>query len=441
MNANNESKYDYSKIVVAHPEQQHSFRVAEALRKEGLLYKYITTVYNKDDSFLMRLAKLFLNKDNLRRANKRRMANLSDTDVIQFCEFGGFLFLLLLRIDKKRKFAPRVQKHVSERFQKKVARFIIDNKVGVVISYDLHSDVLFQILMKEAPSVIRIIDDAHPNRNCLYEIYKQFEEQSGEFKKTHNGMESWLLDKDLADSYGHESRMADLHIVASSFSKSTVKYNGFCDEQIIVAPYGVNGTTFKPGVKDYEKGLKVLFVGSINQRKGISQILEAAKALDGEEVSIVLVGSGRQSYPELYKPYEQYVTFKDWVPFEELTELYATSHVFIFPSMGEGFGLVLLEALSAGLPLISSRNCGGPDFVEEGYNGFLIDAGDAKQLEDRIRWLSEHMEVLPQMQTNAIESARKMTWERYESILTSCLKEKINMISVDKLNAADRCSR
>ena len=60
------------KIIVAHPGRQHSFRVAKALKDTGLLYKYATTVYNKDSSLLMRFVKLFLGKNNYARAQRRK---------------------------------------------------------------------------------------------------------------------------------------------------------------------------------------------------------------------------------------------------------------------------------------------------------------------------------------------------------------------------------
>lgn len=422
---------DYSKIIVAHPGRQHSFRVAEALEKEGMLYKYATTVYDKDSSLWMKLAKAFLKGDELNRANKRKMKSVPDERVIQFYEFEGFLLLLIRRLDKKRSFTNWLEKHISIGFQKKLAKFIINNGVGVVISYDCNSSVLFDILKEKAPKVVRIIDDAHPNRNYLYKVYNDKIDSSGEFVKTYEAC-GYLLDKKIAETYGDESKKADLHIVASQFSKQSVYYNGFSDGQIIVAPYGVNNSVFKPLNKVYDHGIKVLFVGEINQRKGIAQILEAAKELHTLNIEFNLVGLGKEYHSELYTPYESYVNFRGRVSFEELTQYYGTSHIFVFPSMGEGFGLVLLEALSAGLPIITSRNCGGPDIITEGVNGFTIEAGNTKQLVDRIKWFYNHMDELPKMQEAAIQSISNRGWDTYDCTLVSQLKKKINEISIKK---------
>ena len=92
------------KIIIAHPGRQHSFRVASELKKNDLLFKYITTVYDKDSSHIMKIVKKFISGDNLRRANGRKNEDISDEDVIQFCEISGLIEILLARFDKKKKF-------------------------------------------------------------------------------------------------------------------------------------------------------------------------------------------------------------------------------------------------------------------------------------------------------------------------------------------------
>ena len=419
------------RIIVAHPGRQHSFRVATALQHYGMLAGYVTTVYDKDSSFLMKITKKLIHGDELRRAEKRKCPDVSDECVKQFCEFGGLFFLLLLRIDKKQGIRRKFNRILSIQFQKKLAKYIIMNHIKYVISYDTNSAVLFNILKEKAPDVIRIIDDAHPCRNYLYKVYNDKLESGGPFVKTYEAC-GYLLDKDNADSFGIEAKEADIHIVASSFSKQAAMFNGIPEDHIIVAPYGVDNKAFQPWEKDYHHGLKVLFVGEINQRKGIYQILEAAKELQPQGVEFNLIGTGKELAPELYSPYKQYVNFLGRVPFEKLQEMYGTSHIFVFPSMGEGFGLVIPEALSSGLPVIASTNCAGPDVIKDGYNGFVIDAGNTKQLIEKIRWFKEHMDLLPQMQENAIKSVKDMTWAAYEETLTTQLKEKIELVEKER---------
>ena len=96
---------DKPKVILAHPGRQHSFRVAKALKEAGLLYKYVTTVYDKEDSLLMKVTKLFLNKENKRRASNRKCASLDDKDVVLFESFLSYILLFLYRFDKKQHLA------------------------------------------------------------------------------------------------------------------------------------------------------------------------------------------------------------------------------------------------------------------------------------------------------------------------------------------------
>ena len=193
-------------------------------------------------------------------------------------------------------------------------------------------------------------------------------------------------------------------------------------------PYGVNHDVFQQikSKHDINNKIKILFIGEINQRKGIKQILEAAKILSDQNFEFNLIGMGMSSHPELYKPYKEYVNFLGLVSFETLLDQLKSSDVFIFPSLGEGFGLVLLEALSNGLPVICSRNCAGPDLIEDGKNGFLIDAGDTIALVDKLLWFESNRDKLPEMSQYARKSSSKYTWGIYEKNVVSGIEMFLN---------------
>jgi glycosyltransferase involved in cell wall biosynthesis len=407
------------RVIVAHPGTKHSYRIAEALKKQGLLYKYVTTIYNKDKFTLIKVVSKFIRGDNLARATKRRCEHLEDSDVLLYNEFSSLLLLAFQKIDKNGNLSNRLSELISKLFQKKVARCAIKNKVDAVIMYDTNAKTCFDILQSKAPEIKRIIDNAHPVRNYLYKIYQDNLEASGEFVKTYAKC-GYLLNKEHAATFGEEAKTANYHIVASAFSKDAVKYNGFDGESIFIVPYGVSSDVFIPATKDYDN-LNILFVGEINQRKGIVQILEAAKKLSSNDITFNLVGSGKEYCNELYKPYEKYVNFRGRVSFKTLVNCFKEASIFVFPSMGEGFGLVILEAMSAGLPIICSKNCVGLDVVEEGHNGFVIDAGDTKALVDKIEWFQNHKQLIPQMSENARRTALKYTWQGYEDGIKSCL--------------------
>ena len=417
---------DKPKVIVAHPGRQHSFRVAKALKDGGMLYKYATTVYNKESSILMRIIKLFLNKDNYDRAQRRKCNDLKDDDVVQFCEIDGLLLLALQRIDFTRYFSVKYNGYISRKFQRKLAKYIINNNVDAVVSYDTNSAILFRLLKANAPQVKLIMDNAHPNRHYLYHSYHEHWDSVGDFYRTLDAC-GYLTNEERSEKFGLEAKLADYHIVASSYSEKALVYDNIPLDNIYRVPYGVDKNKFLEPKRVYDgKQLTVLFVGEVNQRKGIKQVLEAAKRINSEDVIFNIVGSGREYCADLYEPYKPYVNFMGRVPFSELLNQLQTSHVFIFPTMGEGFGLVLLEAMAAGLPVITTANCGGADIVSEGDNGFLIDACDENALISKIKWFLNNQDKMQRMSKRAIETARLFTWERYESGIVNAVSNIIN---------------
>ena len=410
------------KIIVAHPGRQHSFRVAQALKESGLLFKYATTVYNKDSSILMRLTKLFLSEDKLARAKKRKCKGLSDEDVIKYCEFWALLQLLVLRLDTTGIYQRKLSRWISCRFQKKLAKFIIHNNVDAVISYDTNSEVLIDELRRANSKCKIIIDNAHPNRHYLNRVYNEKLDKCGEFVKTLNGC-GYILDEDHSKIFGRELRKADYHIVASSFSTKALEFEGISKDVVYKIPYGVDKDKFLDH-KDSDDGLfRVLFVGEVNQRKGIHALLEAARKINDPKVKFIVVGGGGSVCADVYKPYDKYVDFLGMVSYETLLDNLASSDCFLFPTMGEGFGLVLLEAQAAGLPAITTRNCAGADIITEGVNGFLVDVEDEDAIIEKILYLKNNPIECARMRTASINLARQYTWDKYNLAIVTAVKE------------------
>lgn len=118
------------KVIIAHPAQQHSFRLATALKKAGILDKYATTVYLKKRS-LTQLVTFLLRGKFRERAFGRKNPDLSAEEVIQFCEGEGLLRLLVQNIPVLRKYHSKIRYHVADRFAGKVVSTLL-----TLIPYD-----------------------------------------------------------------------------------------------------------------------------------------------------------------------------------------------------------------------------------------------------------------------------------------------------------------
>jgi glycosyltransferase involved in cell wall biosynthesis len=101
------------------------------------------------------------------------------------------------------------------------------------------------------------------------------------------------------------------------------------------------------------------------------------------------------------------------VPNPELAKIMAESDAFVLPSYFEGFGLVLLEAMAAGLPVLTTTATAGPDIVTEGVNGFIIEPGDLDALVSGMKFCLENREKIVSMGMNARETAEQFSWNAY----------------------------
>jgi glycosyltransferase involved in cell wall biosynthesis len=105
-----------------------------------------------------------------------------------------------------------------------------------------------------------------------------------------------------------------------------------------------------------------------------------------------------------------------WIPScphaQVLSEM-AAHDVFLFPSLFEGFGLVLLEAMAMGLPVLTTAHTAGPDLFEDGREGFIVPIRSAEAIAEKLELLRTQRDLVDHMGNLAIERSREFTWEAY----------------------------
>jgi glycosyltransferase involved in cell wall biosynthesis len=109
-------------------------------------------------------------------------------------------------------------------------------------------------------------------------------------------------------------------------------------------------------------------------------------------------------------------------PHDRILAEMAAHDVFVFPSLFEGFGLVLLEAMAMGLPIITTAHTAGPDLIEEGRQGFIVPIRDAAAIADKLDLLQRQPALRNEMGRAARLRAGDFTWEAYEAKLASCVR-------------------
>jgi len=168
------------------------------------------------------------------------------------------------------------------------------------------------------------------------------------------------------------------------------KYN----KKIEIIPTGIDIKKFEKGngkrIKSKFEGKKlILHVGRIVKEKNIDLLIKAAPhIIDKIDAIFLIIGEGPAKI-ELEKMVkkmglEKEFLFTGFIPDEELADYYRAADVFIFPSTYETQGIVVLEAMASGLPVVAARARAIPEFVFDGENGFLFSPGDEKELAEKI---------------------------------------------------------
>lgn len=180
---------------------------------------------------------------------------------------------------------------------------------------------------------------------------------------------------------------------------------------------------------DKTKLNNLLFVGTVELRKGVHHLIYLAQFLASEDIDfhINIVGNiPNDSYTENVKELivenglERYITLCGRVNAEELELLYRNSDVFVFPSSHEGYGMVLIEALSHSLPVIAFSNSAIPYSIKDGFNGILVKDGDAIALGNKVKELLFNEKLWNELRINAYSWALKMrTFKQMENNMKS----------------------
>jgi glycosyltransferase involved in cell wall biosynthesis len=211
-----------------------------------------------------------------------------------------------------------------------------------------------------------------------------------------------------------ELQLANKIIVASSFTAKTLKEYPGVLAPIEVIPYGYPNVIKNTRLYENQerRALKLLFVGSLSQRKGIADLFAAVENLKSY-VKLTVVG---KKITDNCQPLNVALAKHQWypsLPHHEILDLMRNHDILVFPSLFEGFGLVITEAMSQGTPVITTDRTAGPDLIEHGDNGWLIKAGSTSELQMALEELLSKPKQITKIGKAAMESARSRPWDVY----------------------------
>jgi len=223
-----------------------------------------------------------------------------------------------------------------------------------------------------------------------------------------NDSEEKLLNKDK------ELALADCVFAASTFTANTLKEYSGNIKQVKVVPFGFPAINTEKKITKIEsnKKIKLLFVGGLSQRKGIANLFKAVENLKNH-VELTIVGRKLNDHCSILNETLKKHHYIPSLPFPKVLELMAEQDIFVFPSLFEGFGMVITEAMSQGLPVITTVNTAGGDLIEHGKNGWLVTPGSTDELTSLLQELIENPEQITTAAQEALKTAKKRPWATY----------------------------
>lgn len=218
--------------------------------------------------------------------------------------------------------------------------------------------------------------------------------------------------------FASECEQADLIIVLSEVAKQTFIQAGFAAEKIKVVTPFVDTNRFHPTLKT-DAVFRVVYVGTIEPRKGLPYLVQSFLKADIPNSELLIIGgvSTRGLKKFVTETLSQNPNIKQefWnFSQDDPTKVFGKSSVLVLPSVEDGFGLVALEAMACGLPVIVTSNCGAADVVKNSVNGFITPPRDVETMANQLKFLAENEEMRAEMGRRARITAQKYNQEVYQ---------------------------
>jgi len=405
------------KVIVSHPNKQHSMQLAYALQESELLDSFVTRLFTtwefRPFSWFRWLPPKVKETIEHKFFDKTRhyhpKLNHNKIRIINSASFLCPTMLRDLKLVSKQRWVETLYKN-SHHFQRKVANMVLRNG-SILVCYDGYALVAFSEVRKKSKDTKLILDLSSAHPNTLKKIFNEELEFSPMYKESLNINSRSTLR--LFDQIAREVDLADYILAGSSFVRQSCIENNVSPEKIILLPYGSDMTRIIPYTSPKTHGkFRILFVGRIEQRKGIRYLLDAVSNLSLPDIELWLCGN-IMGDREALSPYEKIYTHLGYIPHNKMAEIYSQVDVLVFPSLADGFGFVLLEAMAAGIPVITTDHTVGPDIISDGKEGFIIPIRDSQAIAEKILWLKEHRDICLDIGTKARQVAEQYTWQHY----------------------------
>ncbi len=398
-------------VTVSHSGKQHAYRHAMSLQQFGALQRFVTSTYYRRGRLPDRLCTLWPRAD--RGLQKRWLPGLDENRVTRRIRYE-VPELWYRNVLGNRVAAEEAMFRRDANFDSWVAsRFAGESD----LFWGFQGSCLDSLQAARAAGATAVCEFATAHVTAAIRILTAEAEKHPEWAGTISNLRfpDWYRER-----LEREPLAADYCIAASGFTRDSLREVGVGDDRIRMLPLGADVDQFEFARRTPSGPLKVLFVGGIGQRKGIKYLFQAMRRLNSDGIRLSLLGP----LPADETPMREYADCFEYLGRTDQAGVVwhmQQADVLVLPSVFEGFGLVIVEAMATGLPVIASTHSCAPEVVEEGVHGFVLAPDDVEGLAEKLDWCAANRSELAAMGRSAAERAQEYSWEAHAMRLREVL--------------------
>ena len=405
------------------PHNPHIQNVALALHEGGALAAYRSGLVDNYRHGCSRTVRKWMGAAaprTARRLERRRIVTVPDNLIHSDRMWDGLLTLAhALDLDPRLQDAlwESVEKRFDERCAAALALTPCDGFIGVEHGC-LESARAARDLGKRV--VVAFLSPHHETfRECVFDEYAKYPQLMTPYvERLLRLMPRRTARKD------EEARLADMIHTASRFtSQSIVKHAGVDERRIMCVPYGGPPPIARADLPESSAGpVRFLYSGPVSVRKGVHYLFQAWHSIGAGPHATLDVFGSMQLPLEALGEATRGAMFHGHAAPSDLHGAYRAASVLVFPTLCDGFGLVVQEALAHGVPVITTTNAGAADLIQDGRNGFVVAPANVEALAEKMQWCITHPGEISRMRHAALETAQAWTWDRFRQTLRHDLR-------------------
>lgn len=393
---------------------------ARAFDEVGALEAYFTSFAYRPEGSLAKVLEAIPKTDGLRRELARRAITSVPADKVETRAIWEVVRTLAAKGGASAPTVDKIWDYMSKDFTRAAGRRIADPAVGSVYAYEYTALEAFEAADRLGKA--KILDFPSLNSRQYEELSRSQKELYPELRGVHDDYFDPLFET-RQGRRDAEMVAADVIITNSSVTRESHIRGGADPNRTFAVNYGAPPTLEHASPAPDPSGpLKVIWAGTFSIRKAAHLFVQAWRGIDPSHAQANMYGA--VALPDrLWKPAPEGMTFHGSVVRPVLFDAFQNSDVMMFPTLSDGFGMVVTEAFARGLPVITTDQAGASDLVRHGENGLIIEAGNPQAIRDAIDWCLDNREALAGMRGAALETAKNWQWSHYRAALREAVTE------------------